>query len=113
MRISLLAAAAPSVLYPLAGTEAWVYLLTPIAGALIGASHSIVVVTAQNMMPDRMGAASGLVLGFMFTAGALGTLLSGWLADQYGFGIFFAFTAGLALIAGLLAWLIPFRAATH
>lgn len=111
VRVTLLATVVPSLLYPFAGTSGWIYLLTPLAGAFIGASHSIVVVTAQNMMPERMGAASGLVLGFMFTAGSLGTLLSGWLADQFGFGAFYTFTAALALVAGALAWAIPFRVA--
>jgi FSR family fosmidomycin resistance protein-like MFS transporter len=110
VRLSLLAAAAPTALYPLAGAGLWILLLTPLAGALIGANHSIVVVTAQNMMPDRMGAASGLVLGFMFTAGSLGTLLSGWIADHFGFSAFFLATAALALGVGLLSWTLPFQA---
>ncbi|MBI4771900.1 MAG: MFS transporter, partial [Chloroflexi bacterium] len=39
---TLLLAALPLYLFPLAGTSAWVYLLAPLAGAFTGASHSIV-----------------------------------------------------------------------
>lgn len=113
VRASLLGAVAPSALYPLAGISLWVYPLTLLAGAFIGASHSIVVVTAQNMMPDRMGAASGLVLGFMFASASLGTLLSGWIADQAGFMTFYLTTAALAGLVGILAWRIPFNQTTH
>lgn len=104
---SMLAAVLPVAMFPRFGPTPWAYLLTPICGVLIGASHSIIVVTAQRMMPDRMGAASGLVLGIMFASGSLGTLISGAVADSFGFGTFFYSTAALALVAGLLASAIP------
>ncbi|MDX1601315.1 MAG: hypothetical protein R3191_07375, partial [Anaerolineales bacterium] len=85
----------------------WAYILAPLVGLLVGASHSIIVVTAQDMMPDRMGAASGLVLGFMFASASVGTLLSGWIADRYGFDVFFWSTAGLALAAAALGFAVP------
>jgi MFS family permease len=50
-----------------------------------------------------MATASGLILGFMFTSGALGTLLCGYLADRWGFPPVFMLTAGIALVASLLA----------
>jgi hypothetical protein len=37
----------------------------------------------------------------MFTAGAFGTLLSGPLADAWGFPLVFQMTAGLVLVAAL------------
>ncbi|MDQ7029781.1 MAG: MFS transporter [Ardenticatenia bacterium] len=73
----------------------WLYLQVPldhplvlvlmaVAGALLGAQHSILVIMAQAMLPHRMGLASGLVLGYMFTAGALGSLVTGVVADRLG-----------------------------
>ncbi len=100
---SLFLAALPLSLYPIYGATGWTYLLTPAAGAFIGASHSIVVVVAQRMMPDRVGAASGLVLGFMFASGSLGTLLSGLQADRFGISTLFFATAALALLGALMA----------
>ena len=47
----------------------------PLGGALTGAVHSIIVVLAQRMLPSGMALASGLILGFMFSAGALGTFV--------------------------------------
>jgi predicted MFS family arabinose efflux permease len=60
------------------------------------------VVLAQRLIPSGMGLASGLTLGFMFSAGALGSLFSGYLADLWGFPTMFLSTAGLVLAAALL-----------
>ncbi|MCJ7568938.1 MAG: hypothetical protein MUO58_15530 [Anaerolineales bacterium] len=75
------------------------WILSFLGGGLIGASHSIIVLLAQRRMPQRMGAASGLVLGFTFAAGAIGTLISGVIADLYGFKLLFILLAVFTLIA--------------
>ncbi len=69
---------------------------------LTGSVHSIVVVTAQGVIKGGMALASGLILGIMFSAGAFGTLLSGPLADTWGFQPVFQMTAGLVLAASLV-----------
>jgi MFS transporter, FSR family, fosmidomycin resistance protein len=104
---SLVLGAIPLALYPALGLTPWAFLITPLAGALTGASHTILVVQAQGMMPGRMGAASGLILGFMFASGALGTLFSGIQADRSGFDLMFLTTAAITLAAGFLSLGIP------
>jgi hypothetical protein len=69
---------------------------------LTGSVHSIVVVTAQGVIKGGMALATGLILGTMFSAGAFGTLLSGPLADSWGFPPVFQMTAGLVLTASLV-----------
>ena len=85
------------------GWTPFLYLLVPLAGLLTGAVFSIVVVTAQRVVPAGLATASGLTLGFMFSAGALGTLLCGPFADKYGWPPLFALTALLALLAAIIA----------
>jgi FSR family fosmidomycin resistance protein-like MFS transporter len=104
---TLFLAVIPLTLFPLLADTAWIYIILPFAGALTGASHSILVVLGQRMMPGRTGTASGLVLGFTFTCGALGTLISGFQADFSGFKIMFLTLAGIALLAALLAFRLP------
>jgi MFS transporter, FSR family, fosmidomycin resistance protein len=99
---ALALAAIPLFLISLVGWSPWLYLLVPLSGALTGAVHSIIVVLAQRVFRGGMALASGLTLGFMFSAGALGTLLSGLLADRWGFPPLFQLTAGLALVASLV-----------
>lgn len=104
---TLFLAVIPLTLFPFFSDTVWVYVILPIAGALTGASHSIFVVLAQRMMPGKTGTASGLVLGFTFTSGALGTLVSGFQADFAGFNVMFVSLAGFTLLAALLAFRLP------
>lgn len=104
--IGLSLASVPLLVIAMIGWSPWLYFLIPLAGALTGATHSIIVVLAQRMIPSGMALASGLILGFMFTSGALGTLFSGFIADIWGFAFLFQFTAGIVLAAaGLAFWL--------
>lgn len=101
--MALFLATVPLYLIPTVGWSPWLFLLIPTAGALTGATHSILVVLAQRFIPGGMALASGLILGFMFTSGALGTLLTGYLADIWGFPAMFHLNAGIALSAAVMA----------
>jgi len=101
--VMLALASIPLYMTSLVGVSAWLYLLVPLSGALTGAVHSILVVLAQRAIPSGTALASGLTLGFMFSAGALGTLLSGPLADAWGFPTVFQMTGGLALLAAVIS----------
>ena len=79
---TLLASAVPMYYYPVMlgqGLDAMVFL----AGALNGASFSVIVVLAQALLPRMRALASGLTLGFMFTSGAIGSYLFGLAASVY------------------------------
>ncbi len=89
------------------GDSGLLYLLIPLAGALTGASHGIVVVFAQRVLPGRMGLASGLILGFMFSSGSVGALISGYLADLQGTAVVFPVAAGMALFSAFFALKLP------
>ncbi len=104
---TLFLAVIPLTLFPFLSDTVWVYVILPIAGVLTGASHSIFVVVAQRMMPGKTGTASGLVLGFTFTSGALGTFVSGFQADFAGFNAMFLTLTGFTLLAALLAFRLP------
>jgi FSR family fosmidomycin resistance protein-like MFS transporter len=89
--ISLLVACFPLALYPI------------IAGFFTGIPHSIIVVLTQRILPGRVGMASGIILGFTFASGSIGTLISGAQADHFGFEAVFLTTAGISFLAGLVA----------
>jgi MFS family permease len=100
--IMLASASIPLFLISLVGWSPWLFVFVPLSGLLTGSVHSILVVIAQGIIKGGMALASGLILGIMFTAGALGTLLSGPLADSRGFPLVFQLTAGLVLAASLV-----------
>ena len=101
--LSLVLAGAPLALYPSLGPTAWGYVLALLSGALTGASYSILIVQGQRMLPGRRGVSSGLIMGFAFASGSLGTLLSGIQADRVGFSPVFLWTAAICVLAGVLA----------
>ncbi len=101
--------AVPFFLIPLADYSWWLYVLVPLSGFLTSSCFNAIVVLAQHLFTVGVGLASGLTLGFIFASGALGTLLSGKLADLYGFDPVFYLSAALALGGGLLGLLFRKR----
>ncbi|RPJ22230.1 MAG: MFS transporter [Chloroflexi bacterium] len=107
---ALLFAAFPIYAMSQIGWSPWLYALVPLAGACTGAVHSIMVVLAQRMISGGMALASGLILGFIFSSGALGMLLTGPLAENYGFPTVLVMTTGLVLLASPIAWMLKEKA---
>jgi MFS transporter, FSR family, fosmidomycin resistance protein len=62
----------------------WLWLFAAASGAALLASFSVTIVLAQELLPNNLGLASGLILGLGFGTGGLGTALSGYLADHIG-----------------------------
>jgi FSR family fosmidomycin resistance protein-like MFS transporter len=93
----------PLALIAWSGSSFWLYPLVIVSGALTGAAFSVIVVLAQRVLPVGMGLASGLILGFIFSSGALGVLISGVWADTYGIPFVFMVNGGISLVGGLLA----------
>jgi MFS family permease len=104
--MALLCASFPIYIMSQIGWSPWLYLLIPLAGACTGSVHSIMVVLAQRIISGGMALASGLILGFIFSSGALGMLLTGPLAENYGFPTVLVMTTGLVLAASPLAWML-------
>jgi MFS transporter, FSR family, fosmidomycin resistance protein len=101
--LALLLASIPLFMIAEVGLSMWLFLLVPLSGGLTGSVHSIFVVLAQRHIPTGMALASGLILGYIFTSGALGTLFAGYLADVWGLLPIFRMNGALAVLAALLA----------
>jgi FSR family fosmidomycin resistance protein-like MFS transporter len=61
-------------------------LLVPV-GIALAAATSVVVVMAQEYLPNRVGLAAGVTLGLSMTIGGLMMPLFGSIADHYGLGM--------------------------
>jgi len=109
--IMLFLAAFPILAISRIGWSGWLFLLVPLAGAMTGSVHSIMVVLAQRLIPGGMALASGLVLGFIFSSGALGLLYTGHLAETQGFPLVLTITSAMVLVASPLAMLLKEPAA--
>jgi len=107
---ALFLASIPIFIMSKIGWSPWLYLLIPLAGACTGSVHSIMVVLAQRIISGGMALASGLILGFIFSSGSLGMLLTGPLAENYGFPTVLVMTTGLVLLASPLALMLKEKA---
>lgn len=101
--LSMVLSAVMLFIFPGVADSSLVFLVAPLAGAFTGAPHGILVVLAQHMLPNRVGAASGLVLGFTFASGAVGALVSGFQADAVGFTAVFLTTAAISALGAVMA----------
>ena len=109
---ALLFAALPIYIMSQIGWSPWLYVLIPLAGACTGSVLSIMVVLAQRIVSGGMALASGLILGFIFSAGALGMLITGPLAENYGFPTVLVMTTGLVLLGSPLALMLREKTAS-
>lgn len=82
------------------GPMRWIFLA--ISGAVLQASHSVTVVFAQELLPQRVAMASGLTLGLAFGAGGLGVGVSGLMADLFGLHVSVWILVLLPGLGGLL-----------
>jgi FSR family fosmidomycin resistance protein-like MFS transporter len=110
--VSLLLAAPMFWLLPQSDGAA-AFLISGLAGGLSGASHSLIIAQGQKMMPARKGFASGLTMGFLFSVGAVGSLVLGTLSDRIGLTATFEIVAVVTGVAALLGLLLPDVGAAH
>lgn len=102
--ISMVAAAPLCIWLPYAGPKLAMVLLT-IIGFVLLCSFSVSVVYAQQLLPGRVGMVSGMIIGFSFGLGAIGSIVLGWLGDRIGISTTLVYASFLPLLGGLTAWL--------
>lgn len=85
---------------------AWIYPVIALLGLILQSGFSVSVVYAQEIMPGKVGTASGLVTGFAFGMGAVGSVVLGSVADVKSMEFVMIATSLLPLI-GLLSFVLP------
>ncbi len=94
-------------LYLLPEAGSWSFVVALVCGGMLGASHSILIVMAQEVLPWRRGLASGAVLGFVFATAAVATWSEGILADRYGLASALQWGAVVALVSAISSLFLP------
>ena len=77
-------------------------MLIPV-GAVLAASNSVVVVMAQEYLPNRVGLAAGVTMGLSMTLGGLVMPLLGSIADHHGLSTALTIVALLPAVGFLLS----------
>jgi FSR family fosmidomycin resistance protein-like MFS transporter len=102
--ISILGVAPFSMLLPYVDLL-WTGILSFIIGLILASAFSAILVFAQELMPGKVGAVSGLFFGFAFGMGGIGAAILGSLADLYGIEFVYRMCAFLPLLGTVAAFL--------
>lgn len=62
----------------------WLFVIFGIFGFILISSFAVTTVMSQRLLPDKVGMASGLTVGFAIGTGGIGVTLLGVVADAYG-----------------------------
>ena len=84
----------------------WTVVLTLPIGLILASAFSAILVFAQELMPGRVGAVSGLFFGFAFGIAGVGAAVLGRVADHEGVATVYRICSFLPLI-GLLTAFLP------
>ncbi len=101
--LSLFFGTIPLLIIPIIGYNVIYYFLVPLSGFLVGSAFCVILVLAQKLIRGGTGMVTGLVLGFMFSSGSLGTFATGYIADKFGFVPVFYSTAAICLAGAVAA----------
>jgi MFS transporter, FSR family, fosmidomycin resistance protein len=104
--LSLFFGTIPLLIIPIIGYNVIYYFLVPLSGFLVGSAFCVILVLAQKLIRGGTGMVTGLVLGFMFSSGSLGTFATGYIADKFGFVPVFYSTAAICLAGAVAALLL-------
>jgi FSR family fosmidomycin resistance protein-like MFS transporter len=84
----------------------WTGILSFVIGLILASAFSAILVFAQELMPGKVGAVSGLFFGFAFGMGGIGAAVLGGLADRHGIEFVYHLCAFLPLL-GMIAAFLP------
>ncbi|HEY4973654.1 MAG TPA: MFS transporter, partial [Steroidobacteraceae bacterium] len=84
----------------------WTGILSFIIGLILASAFSAILVFAQELMPGKIGAVSGLFFGLAFGMGGIGAAVLGAVADRHGIEFVYRLCAFLPLL-GATAALLP------
>ncbi|PYU70837.1 MAG: MFS transporter [Acidobacteria bacterium] len=83
----------------------WTSVLSVIIGLILASAFSAILVYAQELLPGRIGAVSGLFFGFAFGMGGIGAALLGKLVDLTSLNFVYHLCSFLPAIGMLTAFL--------
>lgn len=84
------------------------FVLLGIAGMVFNSTFALTTVMAQILLPQYLGMASGMMVGFTISAGGVGVTLLGTIADIWGVPMAIKAIFAMPLIAFVLALLLKY-----
>ena len=108
--LATLALSAPAILLYTAFPGPWAFATAIFIGFLAASTAPLMLLMAQQLMAERAGLASGLVMGLGFVTGAIGIPINGAIADSIGLQKSLMTHVVLVIVTIAIAWFLPSEA---
>jgi MFS transporter, FSR family, fosmidomycin resistance protein len=97
----------PAILLYTAFPGPWAFASAILIGFLAASTAPLMLLMAQQLMAERAGLASGLVMGLGFVTGAVGIPINGAIADSIGLQKSLMTHVVLVIVTIAIAWFLP------
>jgi MFS transporter, FSR family, fosmidomycin resistance protein len=108
--IATLVLSVPAILLFTAFPGPWAFASAILIGVLAASTAPLMLLMAQQLMTERAGLASGLVMGLGFVTGAIGIPINGAVADSIGLQKSLMTHVVLVIATIAIAWFLPSEA---
>ena len=108
--LATLVLSVPAILLYTAFPGPWAFASAILIGFLAASTAPLMLLMAQQLMADRAGLASGLVMGLGFVTGAIGIPINGAIADSIGLQKSLMTHVVLVIATIAIAWFLPSEA---
>jgi FSR family fosmidomycin resistance protein-like MFS transporter len=105
--LATLVLSVPAILLYTAFPGPWAFASAILIGFLAASTAPLMLLMAQQLMADRAGLASGLVMGLGFVTGAVGIPINGAIADSIGLQKSLMTHVVLVIATIAIAWFLP------
>lgn len=99
----------PLIFVPFVQNSVLLYFVLGLQGMLMISTFSVTVVMAQRLLPNKLGVASGLMVGFAIGTGGIGVTLLGIIADNFGVPAALKSICILPLTGFILSLIVRYR----
>jgi MFS transporter, FSR family, fosmidomycin resistance protein len=99
----------PLMFVPFIANSYLLFFVLGIEGMLLISTFSVTIVMAQRLLPNRLGVASGLMVGFAIGTGGIGVTLLGIVADNFGVPVALESIMVLPFIGFLLSLIVKYK----
>jgi FSR family fosmidomycin resistance protein-like MFS transporter len=99
----------PLMFVPYIANSYLLFVVLGLEGMLLISTFSVTIVMAQRLLPNRLGVASGLMVGFAIGTGGIGVTLLGIVADNFGVPVALESIMVLPFIGFLLSLVVKYK----
>jgi FSR family fosmidomycin resistance protein-like MFS transporter len=99
----------PLMFVPFIANSYLLFVVLGLEGMILVSTFSVTIVMAQRLLPNRLGVASGLMVGFAIGTGGIGVTLLGIVADNFGVPVALESIMVLPFIGFLLSLIVKYK----